>query len=575
MCDICGQPNFMRCNCASAQPFCDQCSPNTNCTSITDSQCVIYHFASPGYTPPPTRLINMGMPNGSSAEAIFERIDTLFGAGFFRPWNPGNTNTLKLHLDGPGLPVILRGDVQISTSTGNTIVANPDGLFAPSFNPDYKVKVDSTAPPRYLKDSMIGGTDGCVSITVNDIGGLINIQPLLDIQCFTDRICSSSGTTKAELGACLLSSSLSVLDTSSIHLTLTPILNGVQLSANSKISADSGNVISIHSDGLYASGGTTVTANNGLNISSPGNVQLGGTLLQNTTIDAQTFSLVTTSTRTLQLAVDNGIVVLSNSLSITGGGILTNSNNNIEALAGQLFLTPTSDLTLGSNSRDNFCGTYAVVAFNSSNNITSTNGIPSGLYAGAAATNSGNVTDLAGIKIGGVNSGLGGTYTGTITNYYGLRISDIAASVFGSTITNKYAIYQVGTTDISRFFGPVQNAGGSTQFTSDERVKENIDSFNRGLSEIEKINTKTFNYTYNKNRKVTGIIAQELEQIIPEAVEKGNFDTPAGEKFDDFRMIDQNVLFYTMLNAIKELSAQNKVLSSQILDLQSKFISFK
>lgn len=148
---------------------------------------------------------------------------------------------------------------------------------------------------------------------------------------------------------------------------------------------------------------------------------------------------------------------------------------------------------------------------------------------------------------------------------YGLYLEDIAGSPRGSNITNKFAIYQAGTSDISRFFGPVQNASSSTQFTSDERVKENIIPFTRGLAEIKQINTKLFNYTYNKDRTVAGVIAQELENIIPEAVEIGNFNTPDNsQSFTDFRMVDQTTLFYTMMNAIKELAAKVEALENNL-----------
>jgi hypothetical protein len=181
-------------------------------------------------------------------------------------------------------------------------------------------------------------------------------------------------------------------------------------------------------------------------------------------------------------------------------------------------------------------------------------------------TINGTIDRSAGVIINGIGQVSGSTATITRTNHYALLINDITGQFGHGTVTNKFAIYQVGTNDISRFFGPVQNASSSVQFTSDARGKDILGTFGRGLAEIDQISTHIFNYKYDPNkRNVVGLIAQELESIIPEAVSKGNFEftnATDGEKymFDDYRMIDQTYLFYTMLNAIKELSAKVKLL---------------
>ena len=154
-----------------------------------------------------------------------------------------------------------------------------------------------------------------------------------------------------------------------------------------------------------------------------------------------------------------------------------------------------------------------------------------------------------------------------------IRNAKGTGSIF-ATLTDMpltYGIYQEGVQDKNIFFGEVQNASGSVQFTSDIRVKENIKPFTKSLTELEKIETKTFEYKYNKGKTITGIIAQELEVVIPEAVEQGKFTRPDNnETFDDFRMVDQSVIFYTMLNSIKELSAKNKDLEARIIELENK-----
>ena len=74
LCEVCGN-DYLRCNCESQQPFCDQCQ-EPDCNYEVDSGCVVYH---PLPTTEPSKLENLGMPNGSTAEEIFEAIDDFLG----------------------------------------------------------------------------------------------------------------------------------------------------------------------------------------------------------------------------------------------------------------------------------------------------------------------------------------------------------------------------------------------------------------------------------------------------------------------------------------------------------------
>lgn len=549
-CGVCGN-DYLRCNCESQQPFCDQCSENQPCSYEVNSKCVTYH---PLPTTQPSKLDNLGLPNGSTAETIFEAIDDFLGNSANISITAIDSNTVDITANGLANHTI-KADVKVSTDALNQIEIRSNGLYGKIFNPEFLVKVDPTDTADYLEEQIVGGSDGIVSVSVVNTSGLLEVIPEINITSLVTGLCSDSGFED-----CIASKIPPIIpiDTNSINLTVTGT-DGHTLQADAIISPDASNALEIRANGLYATGGATITADNGLTKVS-NNIQLGGTLLNQTVINAQNFELDVNGSLALSLGSGNIVQTLSTALVLTGGGTLASAVNTAAAFRGQLEFSQTSDQTLDSNPHSSFAGIYGYVLGNTSNNITGN--VISGGYFGASFREAGNYSDVAGIRISGINSGLGGTYTGTTTNYFGLRIEDIGASSFASQITNKYAIYQLGTADISRFFGPVQNAGGTTQFTSDVRVKENIASFTRGLTEIDQINTKTFNYVYNKNTQITGIIAQELETIIPEAVKQGNFTVPNGESYADFRMVDQNVLFYTMLNAIKELSTRVKALEN-------------
>lgn len=298
------------------------------------------------------------------------------------------------------------------------------------------------------------------------------------------------------------------------------------------------------------------TASNGLTKSGV-NTKLGGTLEESTTINIDNRSLLFYEKNVSSLS-SNSIAISAAKDFITGGEEATKTIKS--AFSGGFGVSLGSNFTpCSTNKHGVFSGTvYKDTTFNWLGKLPV-------YFAEQEHASSGDTTwAIAYLANPPSQYGAGVAFTGTITNAVGLYIEDINASNITSKITNKYAIYQKGASDISIFFGEVQNAGGVTQFTSDARIKENIQEYTRGLSEIEQINTKTFNYTYKKDKPLVGIIAQELENIIPEAVKQGNFETPEGESYSDFRMIDQNYLIYTLINAVKELSQKVKQLENGI-----------
>ncbi|MCB0534684.1 MAG: tail fiber domain-containing protein, partial [Saprospiraceae bacterium] len=94
--------------------------------------------------------------------------------------------------------------------------------------------------------------------------------------------------------------------------------------------------------------------------------------------------------------------------------------------------------------------------------------------------------------------------------------------------------------------------GGSWSNASDKRLKDIKGDFTRGLSALEQL--QPIYYHYKKDNAVglpsdpqyIGLIAQEVQKVIPEAVE-----TDKG----DYLFLNNDPIIWTMLNAIKELKA--------------------
>ncbi|MBR2430531.1 tail fiber domain-containing protein [bacterium] len=96
---------------------------------------------------------------------------------------------------------------------------------------------------------------------------------------------------------------------------------------------------------------------------------------------------------------------------------------------------------------------------------------------------------------------------------------------------------------------------------SDRRLKNIGKVFTGGLDEIKKL--EVFNYTFKKDKEKTprvGIMAQDLQKIFPQAVFKGE---------DGFLRIRMEDIFYSLVNAIKELDNKITELNTEIAELNS------
>lgn len=586
MCFICGQPDFIRCNCVAEQPFCDQCEPDIRCAKKMDAQCLIYHFL----TDAPTQLINLGMPNGSSAEEIFEAIDDLIGSNFNIPFLPVNTPSIIWTAGGPAghRP---EADVQLSSDSGNDLIERVNGLY---FQNDHKVKVDINDTADYLNLQIVGTVNPSgngLAIDIVNIGGQLVTVPYLDFDLFSD----------------YLSEFLIANDTNSINHTIIPGSPNILTSAV-KRSATAGNIILEFSDGIYASAGgsgsgTVEDARNGLSLDGTF-VELGGTLIQNTLIDGDDFNL----------KLDNNVLLLGNLTSLaytqpvgygTGENIrfeifhktpirdsscgtsrfynalvlddvalLTLNNHQFIGTVVNSFFHFKDDATFGASTQESNFAAFLSVAGESNAAIQSPNMLTAMLagiyfenpstYGETASGSPGTIDNMAIYKtqVPTFQPGMSAANTPAVTNLYSLYLSDLSGGSAIGRFTNKFGIYQAGAGEVNRFFGIVQNSGGATQFTSDERIKENVIPYSKGLDIIEKINTIKYDYkefTKNPSKGVIGVLAQELEKIFPEAVSKTEM-----YGFNDFRMVKESYLIYTLINAVQELSQKVKDLESKI-----------
>ena len=103
---------------------------------------------------------------------------------------------------------------------------------------------------------------------------------------------------------------------------------------------------------------------------------------------------------------------------------------------------------------------------------------------------------------------------------------------------------------------------------SDERIKTNIETITNALNKIESIRGVYFNKIIDsEGKKHIGVIGQEIESVFPELVETYS----ENHGFKDFKGVKYANLVAPLIEAVKELSEQNRILNERISILENKF----
>lgn len=156
-------------------------------------------------------------------------------------------------------------------------------------------------------------------------------------------------------------------------------------------------------------------------------------------------------------------------------------------------------------------------------------------------------------------------------NFSGVNIDngDLTANNFvgnGSQLTDINAS-RLGSVDAANFVRNDQNgnitgnltvsgtvSAADLNSTSDRNLKDNIESIENGMDILKSIRGVSFNWKGNGNRAY-GVIAQEIEEVIPEAVTT----TEAGDKYMNYLQ-----LIPFLINAIQSQQEEINLLKSKL-----------
>jgi len=127
-----------------------------------------------------------------------------------------------------------------------------------------------------------------------------------------------------------------------------------------------------------------------------------------------------------------------------------------------------------------------------------------------------------------------------------------------------YAIYgEAGNSTANYagyFYGNVHVTGSLTE-DSDLRLKENILPVENALDKVEAINGVYFNFKDSPDKTMVGVIAQDVQAVLPEAVSVTDPET-------GYLGVSYTSLVPVLIEAVKELKAENEALQVRIEALE-------
>lgn len=201
-------------------------------------------------------------------------------------------------------------------------------------------------------------------------------------------------------------------------------------------------------------------------------------------------------------------------------------------------------------------GWVAATLTGTSNRITVTNS-----SGGITLSTPQDIATSSNLQFGSL--GIGTTASGTAG-----RIDSTTIVVSSNA---RVASLGVGT-DASGTAGEIRATGQITAYYSDERLKENIELITNALDKVDQLRGVTYlpnniaeSFGFKKEPQV-GVIAQDVNKVLPEAVKPAPFDRMMYENSDmsrsgeNYMAVQYEKIVPLLIEAIKELNNQVKEL---------------
>jgi hypothetical protein len=164
------------------------------------------------------------------------------------------------------------------------------------------------------------------------------------------------------------------------------------------------------------------------------------------------------------------------------------------------------------------------------------------------------------------------------------RIIDLAGNVIATFSAPGIKVLSLGVgTNASGNSGEIRATNNITAFYSDERLKENIKTIPSALSKLLSLRGVTYNsnklaeqYGYFDKKEQVGVIAQEVEKVLPQIVVPAPFDIEQDEdgneyskSGENYKTVQYDKLIPLLIEAIKEQQETIISLQKRIEDLEN------
>ena len=318
------------------------------------------------------------------------------------------------------------------------------------------------------------------------------------------------------------------------------------------------NELNNHSASLntFTSSFDTAIGLSGTNVTVKGNLTIQGTTTQ---IDSTTVNIA-----------DN--IIQLNAAGTSDGGIIVRDASGATTNSGSLIYDVTNDYWKAGAS-----GAESKILLANGMNVVSSSSQLSTIYepiASATHTLVSSSAQIDGAQLGsnktitiaGTSVTLGGVISaGTIGNAIGAFSGSSQVTLSSTTGGGTSANVQFGSLGIgtaaSGVTGEIRATGDITAYySSDIRLKENIQPITNALSKVEAISGKTYDWKegfetiHSHTGNDLGVIAQEVQSILPQIVT---------ERETGYLAVDYIKLVPVLIEAIKELSAKVKELENK------------
>jgi Chaperone of endosialidase len=386
--------------------------------------------------------------------------------------------------------------------------------------------------------------------------------------------------------------------------------------------------VAVTANAFNVTGNTTITgfANVTTSIQGGSSLTIAGALSGVTTLAAGNttitgFANVTTSVNSAALSVGTSFV--ANTTQVTIAGVPLSANGGVGTAAQVLTSNGATGSPYWSTVSSGTTYTFSTGLINTTGTIT-----VNSAYIATISAN--NASFLGGTAAASYALLSGGTFTGTITSSNGTGFIHSSASGVSLQMAESSAIRNVGAAGGTMYFdcatggatagsfifrvtssfttittingsgtqttslgvgtapsgtaGEIRATNNITSYYSDERLKENITPISNALEKVRKISGVTFNsndtaaeFGYTDKKTQVGVIAQEIEAVLPEIVVPAPFDIGQdadGNEYslsgENYKTVQYDKLIPLLIEAIKEQQNQIDELRKQVNDAASK-----